>query len=139
MNYEKKPISIIEQVKKLKSRGLLITDESKAAAYLSNISYYRLRAYTYPFQDNTHEDQPFEKDISFDEIINLYIFDRQFRLLVLDAIEKIEISMRTQIIYQWAMNHGSHWHLESSSDPNLHFVQSDSHLLVDLQKNSPQL
>ena len=114
MNYEKKPISIIEQVKKLKSRGLLITDESKAAAYLSNISYYRLRAYTYPFQDNTHEDQPFEKDISFDEIINLYIFDRQFRLLVLDAIEKIEISMRTQIIYQWAMNHGSHWHLESS-------------------------
>ncbi len=37
MNYEKKPISIIEQVKKLKSRGLLITDECKAAAIHFNV------------------------------------------------------------------------------------------------------
>jgi|1048.fasta_scaffold07470_2 abortive infection bacteriophage resistance protein len=114
MNYNKQPIPIDEQVKKLKSRGLNIPDEAKAASYLSNISYYRLRAYTYPFQDNTQQDHPFEDNIHFDEIIKLYVFDRQFRLLVLDAIEKIEISMRTQIIYQWAMNHGSHWHLESA-------------------------
>lgn len=47
--YEKTPISIKEQVEKLKSRGLVIDDEELAAKYLSNISYYRLRAYTYPF------------------------------------------------------------------------------------------
>src|SRR5690606_21710414 len=89
-------------------------DEEKATSYLGNISYYRLRAYTYPFQDNDNPDHPFIKEIRFEDIINLYVFDRQFRLFVLDAIEKIEISMRTQVIYQWAMNHGSHWHLDGS-------------------------
>ena len=51
--YEKSPISIEEQVQKLKSRGLIIDDEVLASKYLTNISYYRLRAYTYPFQDNS--------------------------------------------------------------------------------------
>jgi abortive infection bacteriophage resistance protein len=114
MNYNKKAVSIADQVAKLKARGLAIPDEPKAASYLSNISYYRLRAYTYPFQDNTDPNHPFTSKISFDEIINLYVFDRQFRLLVLDAIEKIEISMRTQVIYHWAMSHGSHWHLDGN-------------------------
>ena len=52
MIYNKKPLALLEQVNKLKSRGLLIDDKPLAIRYLSNISYYRLRAYTYPFQDN---------------------------------------------------------------------------------------
>ena len=70
--YEKTPISIKEQVEKLKSRGLVIDDEKLAAKYLSNISYYRLRAYTYPFQDNSDPDKHHEfvrKDINFKEVI----------------------------------------------------------------------
>jgi abortive infection bacteriophage resistance protein len=114
MNYNKPAISIQDQIAKLKSRGLVISDDDKATSYLSNISFYRLRAYTFPFQDNTDPNHPFIQQITFEEIINLYVFDRQFRLFVLDAIEKIEISMRTQVIYQWALNHGSHWHLKGS-------------------------
>lgn len=113
MNYNKKAVSIPDQVATLKRRGLIIPDEPKAASYLSNISFYRLRAYTYPFQDNTNPSHPFTTAISFDEVLSLYVFDRKFRLFVLDAIEKIEISMRTQVIYNWAMKHGSHWHLDS--------------------------
>lgn len=111
MKYNKPPVSIPEQIITLKSRGLLFNDETKAAHYLSNISYYRLRAYTYPFQDNNDSNHPFVQKISFEEIINLYVFDRKLRMLVFDAIEKIEIAMRTQIIYHFALNHGSHWHL----------------------------
>lgn len=114
MNYNKPAISIQDQITKLKTRGLVIADDNKAASYLSNISFYRLRAYTFPFQDNKDPNHPFIQQITFEEIINLYVFDRQFRLFVLDAIEKIEISMRTQVIYQWALNHGSHWHLNGS-------------------------
>lgn len=114
MKYNKLPISTADQIAMLQARGLLITDNKKAESYLSNISYYRLRAYTFPFQDNTDPKHPFTKKISFDDIINLYVFDRQFRLFVLDELEKIEISMRTQVIYHWAMEHGSHWHLNKA-------------------------
>jgi abortive infection bacteriophage resistance protein len=114
MIYTKKPVSIPDQIASLKGRGLVINDDIKAASYLSNISYYRLRAYTYPFQDNNNPNHPFTSSITIDEIISLYVFDRQFRLFVLDSLEKIEISMRTQVIYQWAMNHGSHWHSEAN-------------------------
>ena len=88
MKYTKLPITITEQIEKLKQRGLNFGDEAKAAHYLSNISYYRLRAYTYPFQDNDKKGQPFNRNISFEEILKLYVFDRKLRLLLYNAIEK---------------------------------------------------
>ena len=47
-DYTKKPLSLAEQVARLKQRGLVFDDENEAISYLFNISYYRLRAYTYP-------------------------------------------------------------------------------------------
>jgi abortive infection bacteriophage resistance protein len=46
--------------------------------------------------------------------MQLYVFDRQLRLLIFNAVEKIEIALRTQIIYHYALAHGSHWHLNPS-------------------------
>lgn len=114
MKYNKPALPITEQIKKLKERGLIITDETLAARYLSNISYYRLRAYTYPFQNNQDANQKFIGEVSLNEIIELYTFDRRLRLLIFDAIERIEIALRTQIIYQWALQNGSHWHLQQN-------------------------
>ena len=111
MKYQKPPVSFTEQVARLKSRGLIIENEQKAASYLKNISFYRLRAYTYPFQDNANPDHPFIKQVTFEQIIDLYVFDRKLRLLVFDGIEKIEIAIRTQIIYNWSIQYGSHWHI----------------------------
>ncbi|MBR5039285.1 MAG: Abi family protein [Prevotella sp.] len=88
--YVKSPISIREQVKRLKLRGLIIDDEDLTKNYLSNISYYRLRAYTYPFQNNADPEKQHEfirKDIHFKDIIELYRFDRRLRILVFNALE----------------------------------------------------
>ena len=111
MNYNKPSLSIENQVKQLKSRGLTIASEPFAHTCLSNISYYRLRAYTFPFQDNTNPNHPFIIPITLEEIITLYNFDRELRLHVIDGLEKIEIALRTQIIYQWAITNGSHWQM----------------------------
>lgn len=110
MKYSKSPITIQEQIVRLKQRGLIFENEQKAEHYLSNISYYRLRAYTFPFQDNNNPNHPFIKTVSFEEIIKLYVFDRQLRLLIFNAIEKIEIAFRTQIIYRYSLKYGSHWY-----------------------------
>lgn len=75
-------MSIKQQVAKLKSRCLIIDDESLAEGYLSNISYYRLRAYTFPFQNNVDKEADHKfirKSIRFKDIIDLYCFDRRLR------------------------------------------------------------
>jgi len=43
----------------------------------------------------------------------LYDFDRKLRLIIFDAIGQIEVALRAQIIYQYALDHGSHWYLNS--------------------------
>lgn len=77
MDYTKPPLSIREQIAKLKNRGLQIDDEQLAECYLSNISYYRLRAYTYPFQDNVNQ----ESDHRFKKTI--FIFPTSLTFIVL--------------------------------------------------------
>lgn len=137
MQYRKEPIPISAQIEKLQNRGLIINNAEKAAHYLSNISYYRLRAYTYPFQDNEAENQPFIKKISFEEIINLYVFDRQLRLLIFNAIEKIEVSFRTQIIHQYALVHGSHWHLKPELYNNsIYFAEQIASLEKEIDRSN---
>ena len=116
--YIKKPLSVKTQVAKLKRRGLIIDDENLAGDYLSNISYYRLRAYTFPFQDNEdpEEDHKFlRSDIHFKDIVDLYCFDRRLRSLVFNAIEKIEVALRTRIVHVYCESTGdSHWYENES-------------------------
>jgi len=100
MKYQKQPLSIAEQIAKLEGRGLQFEDKNLAAKYLSNISYYRLRAYTYPFQDNDDpcmDHQFIRENITFQDIIDLYVFDRRLRSLVFNELEKVEVAVRTKL------------------------------------------
>lgn len=109
--YNKPPLTYKEQVELLKSRGVKIKDEKRAERHLSNISYYRLSAYMLPYKkkvDKAILDQ-FKDGTSWEMIYRLYVFDRKLRLLVFDAIERLEIAIRTQIIYQLSHKYGSHW------------------------------
>ncbi len=127
MKYTKLPLSIAEQINRLKSRGLVFENDEHTLVWLSNISYYRLRAYTYPFQDNRPEgDHHFIKPVTFEDILELYYFDSKLRLLFFSAIEKIEIAFRTQIIYEYAIEYGSHWPLNSSLFTNLSYFEDHS-------------
>lgn len=112
VKYKKPFISFEEQLKKLICRGLGVENQGRAINILKYNSYYRLRAYTYPFQDNTDAKHPFIQKVSIEEIYDLYNFDRKLRSLLFQALEKIEIAFRTQIIYQFAKTYGSHWQLE---------------------------
>ncbi len=131
MKYSKPPLSIQDQIDRLKHRGLCFNDETQAAHYLSNISYYRLRAYTYPFQDNEDPEHTFTQKISFEDVIDLYVFDRRLRLLVFNAIEKIEIALRTKITYEFSLTHGSHWHEDVQMYRNVFFFNKNIHSLYD--------
>lgn len=91
-------------------RGLEISDPDRFYKYLKNIGYYRLSGYMYPFQlaDGSHS---FKPGIHFDTILQHYLFDKKLRFLVLDVIERIEISLRANISNTLALHFGPHWFL----------------------------
>lgn len=96
--FSKKAFTIDEQIAQLQDRGLQIPNPQLAAKYLSNISYYRLGEYWYVMQSDkvAHKFKPNSK---FKDVIALYNFDAELRLLLFDVIEKIEISLRSKLIY----------------------------------------
>lgn len=113
MQYTKPPFSIDEQIDLLISRGMIVSDRSRVARYLSHISYYRLRGYWIPLeQPGAGPDHAFRQGTTFDQILDLYIFDRKFRLLILEAIERVEVSIRAQYANQLGLRYGSHFYQE---------------------------
>ncbi len=107
-----KPVtSYTEQVDLLKARGMVIADTVAAEHYLRHLNYYRLGAYWLPFEAD-HAGHQFRAGTRFDDVVNLYVFDRELRLLVLDAIERFEVSARAQWAYSMAHAHGAHSHLD---------------------------
>lgn len=109
--YNKPPLTYTEQVELLSSRGMVIFDKQRTERHLANISYYRLSAYMLPYKqkENGKILDSFQEGVTWDTVYNLYVFDRKLRLLVFDAIERLEVAIRAQIIYQLSHKYGSHW------------------------------
>jgi abortive infection bacteriophage resistance protein len=94
------------------ARGLIVEDEAETKHYLQQIGYYRLCGYTLPFQKggdgvDRHE---FREPVGFRAILDRYVFDRKLRLLLLDAIERIEVSFRAALSNSIAQRHTPHWY-----------------------------
>lgn len=123
ITFSKPPRSFSEQAELLRSYGLNAPRGSKAEFYLAHLNYYRLAAYRLPFEED-HKTHRLRPDTSFEDVLNLYMFDRALRLLMMDAIERIEVSIRTQMAYHLAHLHKtSHPHLEPSIFRNHRYYQ----------------
>ncbi len=121
MKYNKPPLNFEQQVEHRAARGLAIPEKTKAAHYLAHLNYYRLRAYWLPLEQDSKL-HSFVDGASFQAALDLYVFDRKLRLLLLDAIERIEVSLRTQWAYHLAHQYGPH----AYSDP-VHFRSPGKH------------
>jgi abortive infection bacteriophage resistance protein len=115
MAYSKPYLPIPDQLALIKGRGMIISDDALAEAYLNKIGYYRLSGYWYPYRKSTSDgsativSDQFRNGTKFSEIVDLYVFDKKLRLLMMDVIERIEIALRVQITLQLG-KYGSHAH-----------------------------
>lgn len=109
-HFTKPALSIERQLQLLKDRGLQVADDERAKRYLRNIGYYRLGGYCLKLRA-AGPDHKFLPGTSFDDILNLYIFDRKLRLLTIDAMERVEIALRTSIINECCQEYDSHWYM----------------------------
>lgn len=104
-----------QQADLLMSRGLDCS-RNVLIDHLKAISYYRLSGYLYPYRK---EDGSFKAGTSFGEVWETYTFDRQLRLVVLDAIERVEVYVRSRLAYELSHLQGPFGYLERTSLPGL--------------------
>lgn len=113
-DYPKKILTFDNQIQQLRDRGLVIENIDRAKQFLRNISYFRLQGFWWEFQENK-ENHTFRSGTTFEDIINLYTFDRKFRATIFDAIERIEIALRTKLIYYPSIELGQWWFEDSDN------------------------
>lgn len=144
--YEKPALTFHEQLQQLSDRGLIIENPEKAEHLLANLSYYRLSGYWHPFLQDK-ENHIFKQEVSFEQSFRVYCFDRQLKNLVVAELEKIEIALRSVLIYHYSHIYGAFWYLDNNLfiDPANHaqfiitlkdcFQRSKEEFIIKFKKN----
>lgn len=68
--YDKSPLSIDQQIERLKERGLEIKNEEVAKKYLSHISDYRLAGYWWSMQED-ESNHKFKTNSTFEKVSHI--------------------------------------------------------------------
>jgi abortive infection bacteriophage resistance protein len=115
--YTKPATTINGQADQLIERGLIVTDRERLLRELRTIGYYRLSAYWLPFEQPPPNGQTrskrFVDNTRHEDIIDLYIFDRKLRLLIMEAVERIEIAVRASWTNRLSLASGPHAHIDA--------------------------
>lgn len=117
-------------------------DLNKARMCLERVGYYRLSAYWYPFRQHQAQaglgaqaarQDAFVPGTSFDDVLQFYIFDKELRVCLLDALERIEIALRANIAdllgarNKWAHRDASELHGNFTKKPSKRNPQLTKH------------
>jgi abortive infection bacteriophage resistance protein len=119
MKYGKPPLSFEDQADKLIARGLIV-DKALLVERLKHVNYYRLSGYLYPYRQTGDH---FKPGTTLEKVWRHYAFDRRLRLIVMDAIERVEVSVRTQLIHAFAHATGAFGYTEERSLSGLSHVE----------------
>lgn len=116
------PLDLDEQIKNLKDLGLIIEDEEKSKDFLNDISYFRLiKAYGLGLKEKNSK---FEEGVTFDELVELYLFNANFRQLLFAQIEKVEINLRCRVGNYFSLKYGVLGYENSDNFMNLDYFNS---------------
>lgn len=108
MNYGKPALNFAQQAAQLQARGLAAGRVADIEARLRDVSYYRLSAYWHPFKQ---ADDSLAPGTTLETVWRRYTFDRHLRLLVMDAVERVEVAvLRTRMVEQFAVRYGAFGH-----------------------------
>ena len=115
-----KPRTLDDQLSTLKNRGMHFHNEQLAKEYLSRISYFRLKYFWIDMLDKDSGD--FKEGTYFEDVIDRYELDKSFRRIMFDAIETLEVGIRTRIISTFSLSTGTGlWYLDNSLFENKHY------------------
>lgn len=109
-------ITIEEQIDNLKTNGLVVKDEEYARKILNDISYFRLiKAYSLNLKVKNGK---YYEGVTFEQIVELYLFNANFRQILFPEIEKVEINLRCRIANYFSLKYGPLGYLNESNFEN---------------------
>lgn len=109
-------ITIEEQIDNLKTNGLVVKDEEYAKKILNDISYFRLiKAYSLNLKVKNGK---YYEGVTFEKIVELYLFNANFRQILFPEIEKVEINLRCRISNYFSLKYGPLGYLNESNFEN---------------------
>ncbi|MEH6461722.1 Abi family protein [Chitinimonas sp. JJ19] len=119
MKYTKVALEIPALILRLQAKGLVVPDAAHAERVLRSIGYFRFRGYGLALMQPApaafaHGTRIFNPGVTFDQVYDLYLFDRALRCLIMDQIDRIEVAARTAIIYELNRLFGPHWYIDFS-------------------------
>ena len=114
------PMTIDEQIENLKNIVLIVENEEYAKKILNDISYFRLiKAYSLNLKSKNGK---YCEKVTFEQIVELYLFNANFRQVIFPEIEKVEINVRCRIANYFAEQYGVLGYLEADN-----FVNAEYH------------
>ena len=130
MEYPKQALTFEQQADLLINRGL-IADRNLLINRLRSVNYYRFSGYLYPYRNS---DDTFHSGTTFQKVWRHYTFDRRLRVIVMDAIERVEVAVRTQAVYHFVHHKGPFGHAVATNLPRLTAEEHEKWLsCIDLE------
>ena len=98
----KKPITIEEQLEKIKSHGMIVEDDEVAKRILVETNYYRLTGYVLQYRKSPNNSD-YVQGLTFNKMCQIYCFDEALRDVLRKYIEKVEIYYRSLISHYFSL------------------------------------
>lgn len=122
------PIDVNEQIENLISLDLQIEDKDYAKIVLNRVSYYRIvKAYSITLKENGK----YIEATTFENIVDLYLFDMELRHILFSLIEHIEVYLRAAITNYFSLKYGNFGYKDLSNYKKKNFQKST---LKELQR-----
>jgi len=98
------PMTVDEQIINLREKGLIIENEDYARSFLNDVSYFRLiKAYSLGLKQRNGN---YHDKIRFEDIVNLYLFNSNFRQHLFVEVEKVEVNLRCRLSNYFCEKYG---------------------------------
>ena len=103
MKKTKEYLEVNKLIEIIKLKGIKLDNEEKVKNILIKNNYYVIMGYKSLFLNN---DKKYKDNVSFENIYNLYLFDRKLKILLLDSLLDVENIIKTSITNRFCKMYG---------------------------------
>lgn len=101
---QQEPLSVEQQIANLKALNLTVENETLAAEFLNDVSYFRLiKAYSLGLKPKNGN---YYDGVTFEQLRELYLFNSNLRQMLFPLIERVEINLRCRIANYFCITYG---------------------------------